>query len=195
MFFEVDDFDVAIAELDARYLAGEAAPYARAWQVIALGYAAANRNEVPGMTPDSVFVDHRAVLAAEREDLTGYLPALWDLTPDVRVYVEAVHRLNELGAVMTHTARGTSQEGFDAEWRTVVVGVTDGDLYHRVEVFDESDLDAALARFEELHRQAPRLQNTASQVSDRFLAHFAARDWGAMAEMTADDFSVTIVVA
>ncbi|WP_248923671.1 BTAD domain-containing putative transcriptional regulator [Mycobacterium sp. 3-98] len=189
VFFEVDDFDVAIAELDARYLAGEAAPYARAWQVIALGYAAANRNEVPGMTPDSVFVDHRAVLAAEREDLTGYLPALWDLTPDVRVYVEAVHRLNELGAVMTHTARGTSQEGFDAEWRTVVVGVTDGDLYHRVEVFDESDLDAALARFEELHRQAPRLQNTASQVSDRFLAHFAARDWGAMAEMTADDFS------
>lgn len=189
VFFEVDDFDVAIAELDARYLAGEAAPYARAWQVIALGYAAANRNEVPGMTPDSVFVDHRAVLAAEREDLTGYLPALWDLTPDVRVYVEAVHRLNELGAVMTHTARGTSQEGFDAEWRTVVVGVTDGDLYHRVEVFDESDLDAALARFEELHRQAPRLQNTASQVSDRFLAHFAARDWGAMAEMTADVFS------
>lgn len=187
--FDPGDFDSAIAELDARYLAGEAAPYARAWQVIALGYAAANRNEVPGMTPDSVFVDHRAVLAAEREDLTGYLPALWDLTPDVRVYVEAVHRLNELGAVMTHTARGTSQEGFDAEWRTVVVGVTDGDLYHRVEVFDESDLDAALARFEELHRQAPRLQNTASQVSDRFLAHFAARDWGAMAEMTADVFS------
>ncbi|BBY71638.1 hypothetical protein MPRI_38250 [Mycobacterium paraintracellulare] len=187
--FDPGDFDSAVAELDARYLAGEAAPYARTWSFITRAYAAVNRNELPAMTPDSEFIDHRAVLTAEREDLTGYLPALWDLTPDVRVYVEAVHRLNELGAVMTHTARGTSQEGFDAEWRTVVVGVTDGDLYHRVEVFDESDLDAALARFEELHRQAPRLQNTASQVSDRFLAHFAARDWGAMAEMTADDFS------
>lgn len=187
--FDRGDFDSAVAELDARYLAGEAAPYARTWSFITRAYAAVNRNELPAMTPDSEFIDHRAVLTAEREDLTGYLPALWDLTPDVRVYVEAVHRLNELGAVMTHTARGTSQEGFDAEWRTVVVGVTDGDLYHRVEVFDESDLDAALARFEELHRQAPRLQNTASQVSDRFLAHFAARDWGAMAEMTADDFS------
>lgn len=187
--FDPGDFDSAVAELDARYLAGEAAPYARTWSFITRAYAAVNRNELPAMTPDSEFIDHRAVLTAEREDLTGYLPALWDLTPDVRVYVEAVHRLNELGAVMTHTARGTSQEGFDAEWRTVVVGVTDGDLYHRVEVFDESDLDAALARFEELHRQAPRLQNTASQVSDRFLAHFAARDWGAMAEMTADVFT------
>lgn len=187
--FDPGDFDSAIAELDARYAAGEAAPYARTWSFITRAYAAVNRNELPAMTPDSVFVDHRAVLAAEREDLTGYLPALWDLTPDIRVYVEAVHRLNELGAVITHTARGTSQEGFDAEWRTVIVGVTDGDLYRRVEVFDEPDLDAALARFDELHRQAPRLHNLASQVSDGFLAHFAARDWGAMAEMTADDFS------
>lgn len=187
--FDPGDFDSAVAELDARYLAGEAAPYARTWSFITRAYAAVNRNELPAMTPDSEFIDHRAVLTAEREDLTGYLPALWDLTPDVRVYVEAVHRLNELGAVMTHTARGTSEEGFDAEWRTVVVGVTDGDLYRRVEVFDEPDLDAALARFDELHRQAPRLHNVASQVSDRFLAHFAARDWGAMAEMTADDFS------
>ncbi|WP_202378187.1 BTAD domain-containing putative transcriptional regulator [Mycobacterium paraintracellulare] len=187
--FDRGDFDSAVAELDARYLAGEAAPYARTWSFITRAYAAVNRNELPAMTPDSEFIDHRAVLTAEREDLTGYLPALWDLTPDVRVYVEAVHRLNELGAVMTHTARGTSEEGFDAEWRTVVVGVTDGDLYRRVEVFDEPDLDAALARFDELHRQAPRLHNVASQVSDRFLAHFAARDWGAMAEMTVDDFS------
>ncbi|AFJ34914.1 MULTISPECIES: BTAD domain-containing putative transcriptional regulator [Mycobacterium] len=187
VFFEVDDFDVAIAELDARYLAGEAAPYARAWQVITRGYAAANRNEVPGMTPDSVFVDHRAALTTEREDLTGYLPALWDLTPDVRVYVEAVHRLNELGAVMTHTARGTSQEGFDAEWRTVIVGVTDGDLYRRVEVFDEPDLDAANARFEELSRPTTELVNAAARVAEKFLAHYAVRDWKAMAELLAED--------
>ena len=33
--FDLDDFDAAIAELDARYLAGEAAPYARTWSVIA----------------------------------------------------------------------------------------------------------------------------------------------------------------
>lgn len=187
VFFEVDDFDAAVAELDARYLAGEAAPHARTWSFITRGYAAVNRNELPAMTPDSDFIDHRAVLTTEPEDLTGYLPALWDLTPDVRVYVEAVHRLNELGAVMTHTARGTSQEGFDAEWRTVIVGVTDGDLYRRVEVFDEPDLDAAIARFDELSRPTTELVNAAARVAEKFLAHYAVRDWKAMAELLAED--------
>ena len=33
--FDLDDIDAAIAELDARYLAGEAAAYAHTWSVIA----------------------------------------------------------------------------------------------------------------------------------------------------------------
>ena len=40
----------------------------------------------------------------------------------------------------------------------------DGDLVNRCEVFDEADLDAALARFDQLSRPAPRLENAASQV-------------------------------
>ena len=57
----------------------------------------------------------------------------------------------------------------------------------RYELFDEADLDAALARFDELQPQAPRLENAASQVEQRFLAYFAARDWDAYAEILADD--------
>ena len=34
VLFDLDDFEAAIAELDARYLVGEAAPYARTWSVI-----------------------------------------------------------------------------------------------------------------------------------------------------------------
>ena len=64
----------------------------------------------------------------------------------------------------------------------------DGDLINRYEVFDEADLDAALARFDELSRPAPRLENAASRVLERYLAYFAARDWAAMAESLADDF-------
>ena len=45
--FDPDDFEAAIAELDARYLAGEAAPYAHTWSVIARAYAAFNRHEIP----------------------------------------------------------------------------------------------------------------------------------------------------
>ena len=66
----------------------------------------------------------------------------------------------------------------------------EGDLISRCELFDEADLDAAIARFDELSRPVPRLENTASRVYERFLAHFAARDWDAMAEMTGRDVSI-----
>ena len=87
---------------------------------------------------------------------------------------------------MTH---GTSQEGFDAEWRVINLLTVEGDLINRCEMFDEADLDAALARFDELHPPAPQLENAASRGYERYLAHFAARDWDAMAEMLADDIS------
>ena len=103
-----------------------------------------------------------------------------------------MHRLNNFGAVITHEGHGTSQEGFDAEWRAVDLLTVDGDLINRCEVFDEADLDAALARFDQLSRPAPRLENTASQVVERYSAYFAARDWDAMAEIVADDNSMTI---
>ena len=121
--------------------------------------------------------------------MTAYIRAAWDLAPDISIYIEAVHRLSNLGAVVTHVANGTSQEGFDAEWREIDLLTVDGDLINRVEIFDEADIDAALARFDELSRPAPRLENAASQVDERFMACFAARDWDAMAEMLADDIS------
>ena len=35
------------------------------------------------------------------------------------LYIEAVHRLDDLGAVLILVAHGTSQEGFDADWRLI----------------------------------------------------------------------------
>jgi hypothetical protein len=60
--------------------------------------------------------------------------------------------LSNLGAVVTHAAYGTSPEGFDAEWRMVGLLVFGGDDMNRCELFEEADLDAALARFDELSR-------------------------------------------
>ena len=37
LVFDPDDIDAAFAELDARYLAGEAAPHAHTWRVITRG--------------------------------------------------------------------------------------------------------------------------------------------------------------
>ena len=79
-------------------------------------YAAVNRHELLRRT-DLINIDHRR-LALIDGDRPRYLRATWDLT-DLSIHIEAVHRLSDLGAVVTHAAHGTSQEGFEAEWRMI----------------------------------------------------------------------------
>ena len=50
--FDLDDLDAAFEELEARYLAGEAAAHAHTWSVMAEAFAALNRHELPPTTPD-----------------------------------------------------------------------------------------------------------------------------------------------
>lgn len=188
VFFDPGAIDTAFEELETRYLAGEASAHAETWSAVARAYAAVNRHELPSMTPDSVFIDRRSILTTEPEDLAAYFPAVWDLMPDVYVYIEAVHRLSDAGAVISHVARGISQEGFEAEWRTINVGTVEGDLMNRAEVYDEIYLDAALARFDELNR--PGLKNAASQTWERICECLEARDWDALAELAAENICV-----
>jgi hypothetical protein len=150
--FDPDDIDAAFEELDSRYLAGEAAVHARTWAVIARECAAFNRHEPPAMTPDPVYIDHRPLVSIEGVDISAAERAVWDLTPDGRTCIEAVHRLSELGAVVTQVVKGSSPEGFYAEWRIISIFTVKGELASGYEVFDDSDLDAALARFDELDR-------------------------------------------
>ena len=185
--FDLEDFDAAFEELDARYLAGEAANHSRTWSVIAGGHAALNRHELPPTTPDCVSIDHRRGTAFAPGELIAYFRAGWDLKQDIRTYVEVVHRLSDLGAVCTHAAHGISHEGFDAEWRGVDLLTVEGDMVNRCEVFEEADLDAAIARFEQLNRPEPRLENAASRVYERYRRNFAAADWDAISAMLAHD--------
>lgn len=83
-------------------------------------------------------------------ELNAYFRAAFGLTVDVKIYVEAVDRLNDVGAVCTRVTHGVSHEGFAAEWREVDVLMVEGNIVNRCEVFDEADLDAALVRFDEL---------------------------------------------
>ncbi|QRY54769.1 AAA family ATPase [Mycolicibacterium septicum] len=184
--FDLDDFDAALAELDARYLAGEAAPYAQTWSVVLKNYAAANRQEL-NLTSDCVTIDHRRGRAFAPGEAPEYMRATWDLAPDANGYIETVHRLNNIGALITHVAHGTSQGGFAAEWREVILLTFEGELVSRGELFDETDLDAALAKFDEITGPTPPLGNAASRVYDRVFAYFASRDWTSMAEVMAED--------
>nr|WP_264032820.1 BTAD domain-containing putative transcriptional regulator [Mycolicibacterium alvei] len=187
--FDPDDFDAAIAELDARYLAGETGAHARAWSVIARALAAFNKREMPDFTPDWVTIDHRRARGFAPGDLAAYIRATWDLAPDVSIYAESVLCLGSLGAVFTHAVSGTSQDGFAAEWQEVCLASVEGNMLSRIEMFDEGDLDAALARFDELSRSAPQLENAASRTYERLQKHLADRDLDAITTILADDFS------
>ena len=186
--FDIDDIDAAFEELDARYLAGEAAAHARTWSVIARFNAAFNRHEIPG--PDWVTIDHRRLVTADTSDLPGLIRDVWDTTPDLSLHNVAVHRLSGLGAVVTRELHGTSKEGFAAEWRMIHILTVAGDRVDRSELFDEADLDAALARFDQLSPQVRRLENTASQLADRVMVHFSAREWDAATAMLAENYSI-----
>ena len=86
--FDLDDFDAAFAELDARYLAGEAAPYSpcgrSSWRVT----PRSTGTNCPSLTPDLVNVDHRRGRTFTPGDLPVYLVASWD----AHATVLALHR-------------------------------------------------------------------------------------------------------
>ncbi len=73
--FDPDDIDAAFEELDARYLAGEAAAHAHTWSVIMQACAALNRHEIFATTEDFVDIDHRSLAAFASGDLTPYIRA------------------------------------------------------------------------------------------------------------------------
>lgn len=152
--FDIDDIDAAFAELDSRYLAGEGAVHAHAWSIVAGAYAALNSQQLPARTTDCVMVDRRSSISYEG-DGAQFLNATWEMTSDIAFRIEAVHRLTDLGAVVAFKSYGTSEKGFAAEWRALNILTIEGNLISRGEIFDESELETALARFDELGRQAP----------------------------------------
>ena len=176
VLFDPGDVDVAFKELDARYIAGEAAAHAHIWSLIAEIYCGFNQRELSRTTSDWVNIDHRRGIACAPGDMNENVRAMWAVAPNVNTYIETVHRLNDLGAVFTHTEIGTSQEGFDAEWREVTLLKFDGDAINRCELFDEADIDAALARFDELTPSAPRLENAATRANTLIADAFNRRE-------------------
>ena len=134
-----------------------------------------------------VYTDHRRVAFAPG-DFGRAVEELWALVPDARYRTTVVHALDAHGTVVKFVIEGTDVHGNELQWPRVLL-LSVGREETRLEVYEEDDVDAALARFEELRPQARRLENAASQAVERYLAHFAARDWDALAKVLADDIS------
>ena len=101
-------------------------------------YAALNRRELPPTTPDWASVDHRRTTISRPVTLIAYIRLLWDDTRDTKIDIAAVHRLSNLGAVVTHAAHGELATGLRREWREIHVLTVEGDLLSRCEMFDEA---------------------------------------------------------
>ena len=87
--------------------------------------------------------------------MTDSIRGIWDLTPDLSIHIVEVHRLSDIGAVITHAGHGTSREGFDAEWLAIDLLRVDGKTISGTEVFDEGDLlPRAITKFEQLKPSA-----------------------------------------
>ena len=187
VLFDPDDIDAAFEELDARYLAGEATAHTDTWSDVVRVCTAFNRREIPAATTDWVNIDHRRGTAFAPGELTKYLFATWDLSPTAALYIEEVHRLTDLGAVVTLAAHATSRDGFAAEWRVINLFTFEGHLLSRVEVFDESDVGVAIATFDELSAPAPLLENAVTAVLARVVNAFNRRDIDSYLALFSDD--------
>ena len=150
VLFDPNDIGSAVKELDARYLAGEAAAHQKTWSLIARAFAAINRHELPELTSDWVNIDHRRGAAFATGEMTAYVRDLWDDAPDIHIYVEAVHRLTDCGAVSAKRHMGLRNTASRPNGGRMRFLTFDGDLLSRCELFDERDLDAALAKFDQL---------------------------------------------
>jgi hypothetical protein len=185
--YDLDDVDAAFEELDARYLVGEAAAYARTWMAMMEVQAAYNRHEFAPTTDDWVNIDHRRGRAFAPGNMIAYISATFDVAPNVKGHLEAVHRLSSFGAVVTEVVTGTSQEGFDFELREIAIFAFDGDKVCRFEMFDEADLDAALAKFDELDRSAPLLENASTRTWARLVDAYNRRDMSSFLALMTED--------
>ena len=89
-----------------------------------------------------------------------------------------MHRLSNLGRSSPTPRFGTSQEGFDAEWRTIDLLTVDGDLISRCELFDEADVDAAHRPVRRARSPEQPLENAATRVDHQLFALFVEQALG-----------------
>ena len=76
---DLEDIEAALEELDARYLAGEAAAHARDWSVMSAPSPRSADTSCP-TTPDWVSIDHRRAAAFAPGEMTAYFHELLDDT-------------------------------------------------------------------------------------------------------------------
>jgi class 3 adenylate cyclase/ketosteroid isomerase-like protein/tetratricopeptide (TPR) repeat protein len=185
VLFEPEDIAAAYDELEARFLAGEAAKFPlvggglessrffrdRDWEAFAQGYA-----------PGFLYRDHRRLGVGDmldgREALVELLQATVKLAPDAHYRDDHV-RLSARGILRQTALVGTRDGGV---FENPMLGVFEANGQGRIarlDTFDVEDFDGALARFHELSAPAssPCATNLATRSAATTAETWQAKDW------------------
>ena len=174
IFFDPDDLDAALDELEDRFVAGEGA--AHEYAIRRRGdfrHACATRDlaAIEALVgADAVFVDHRPIGLPEcdRAGWVALLAASVEQTPDMRMIERTLEIRGDV--VMARTRRdGLTTEGFAYDWEQIAVAQSAAGLIRRIEIFPADDESAARARFEELAARplTPYVDNAQIRVTAR----------------------------
>jgi class 3 adenylate cyclase/ketosteroid isomerase-like protein/tetratricopeptide (TPR) repeat protein len=193
--FDPSDLDAAIAELDARYIAGEGAPYAEMWGCVAAltdAYAKRDWDTFASLTSDDlVFVDHRPASLGRIEgtaDLIRSQKALIDLVPEFHWQFVQIEAIDATGCVTRMQATTTDTEGGLIEFALYfVLCVRDGKL-RNLEFFPLKHRDEALERHRELSDTTPPLENATTRLLARILGIMVRQAWNELPPLHRPDY-------
>jgi class 3 adenylate cyclase/ketosteroid isomerase-like protein/tetratricopeptide (TPR) repeat protein len=188
--YDESDLDSALVELEERFIAGEGAAVAEPVRVISrITASISNHNDDYHalISPDFVQLDHRPASLEPMQGRAAFVRttrAIQDLVPDLGLFVCSYRALRADACVASVLTSGTTADGNPMEqaWHGVVL-IRDG-VATRLERFAPEDLDAALARFDELSRP---VDNRCVSVVRVYADAMVRRDWETLDAMTADD--------
>jgi class 3 adenylate cyclase/tetratricopeptide (TPR) repeat protein len=200
-FFEVSDRRAAFADARARFLAGEGAATRHVHETIALiedRFRARDWAAMQALQHPNFFAirDHRRlrITPAEQtaDEQSASLLAFVELAPDIDVEPLRIVAWNEHGALMLYRTGGSTRDGSEFENLLLELMVIDP-ATNRVlasEMYDIDDVDAAVARFEELTTEQPEIipASMAANAHDEQLAALQNRDWDRARALCAPDF-------
>jgi ketosteroid isomerase-like protein len=157
--WDPDDRPAAFAEMQARFVAGEAAPAQAA--ILALDRALTRRDWLAFracLADDLVYRDHRKLGLGTLgcDELVAAVRVHRDLAGDLRTETHQLLGWNRHGCVAVMHQYGTVPDGGPFENVFLRMIVAAGDRVRHFETFDVTDADQALARFEELRAERAR---------------------------------------
>jgi ketosteroid isomerase-like protein/tetratricopeptide (TPR) repeat protein len=192
--FDADDGDAAYAELDQRYVAGEGAPWAELidhQRALTRAAGSADRAALARLLPaDFTVVNYQRFGGTgdrrNKDEYVENIRALDDLGVRGELRLDHLPHISATAAVAATTWYGT-RKGGEFETSQCVVCTHDGQRFHSWEIFDPDQLDAALARYEELTVDSTpeRFANAASRTIQKFARAWRERDWDGVVALTA----------